>query len=73
MTIETHLCNFVQTGEVDVSDLVDPAKVPAIQDAIESYGAERLAPLKEILGDNYTYVEIKAVAAWMEGMKQNIS
>ncbi len=69
MTIEAHLSNFVKTGEIDVSELVDPAKIPAIKDAIESYGAERLAPLKEVLGDDYSYAEIKAVTAWLEGMK----
>jgi ATP-dependent DNA helicase RecQ len=33
---------------------------------VESYGAERLAPLKEILGEDYSYGEIKAVVSWMQ-------
>jgi ATP-dependent DNA helicase RecQ len=45
--------------------MVPAAKIPVIQDAIESYGAERLAPLKEILGADFSYGEIKAVLAWM--------
>jgi ATP-dependent DNA helicase RecQ len=64
-TIESHLSHFVQTGEMDVLELVTQEKIPAIQDAIESYGIERLSPLKEILGDNYSYGEIKAVIGWM--------
>ena len=64
-TIEGHLSNFVETGELDVSEFVIREKIPAIQNAVESYGNERLAPLKEVLGDAYTYGEIKAVIAWL--------
>jgi len=64
-TIESHLSYFVQTGEMDVLDMVKEEKIPAIKDAVESYGHERLGPLKEVLGDNYTYGEIKAVIGWM--------
>ena len=64
-TIEGHLSRFVQTGELDVHEFVNEAKIPAIKNAVESYGSEMLSPLKEILGDAYTYGEIKAVIAWM--------
>ncbi len=64
-TIETHLSYFIFTGEMDVFDMVTETKLPAIKDAIESYGADRLSPLKEVLGDDYTYGEIKAVVSWM--------
>ena len=65
ITIESHLSYFVQTGEMDVLELVTEEKIPVIQDAVESYGYQRLAPLKEVLGENYTYGEIKAVIGWM--------
>jgi len=64
-TIQSHLCHFIQTGEMEVSEMVAPEKMPAIQDAIASYGAQALSPLKEVLGDDYSYAEIKAVVAWM--------
>ena len=66
MTVEGHLTSFVQTGEIDVSNFVSKEKLTVIQDAVESYGDERLAPLKEILGEAYTYTEIKATIAWMK-------
>jgi ATP-dependent DNA helicase RecQ len=69
-TIEGHLSNFVQTGELDVLTFVNEEKIPAIKDAVEKYGNERLAPLKEILGENYTYGEIRAVIAWMNRQAQ---
>ncbi|SDE79453.1 ATP-dependent DNA helicase RecQ [Mucilaginibacter pineti] len=65
MTIESHLSVFIETGEIDILEIVSEDKIPAIKDAVESYGNERLAPLKEILGDNYSYGEIKAVISWM--------
>ena len=65
VTIESHLSYFVQTGDLDVKELVAATKLPIIIEAVENYGAERLAPLKEILGDAYTYGEIKAVISWM--------
>ena len=64
-TIETHLSYFIQSGEMNVSEIVTEDKMPTIKDAIEKYGADRLAPLKEILGADYSYGEIKAVIAWM--------
>jgi ATP-dependent DNA helicase RecQ len=65
VTIESHLSHFIQTGDLDVKELVTEIKLPIIIEAVENYGAERLAPLKEILGDAYTYGEIKAVISWM--------
>ena len=64
-TVESHLSFFVESGELDVLEMVSPDKMPAIQDAIESYGAERLAPLKEVLGPDFSYGEIKAVLGWI--------
>ncbi|MDB5157764.1 MAG: recQ [Mucilaginibacter sp.] len=64
-TVESHLSSFVESGELDVLEMVPSDKIPAIQEAVESYGAERLAPLKEILGPDFTYGEIKAVLGWM--------
>ena len=64
-TIEGHLSHFVQTGEIDILEFVNEEKIPVIKDAVDSYGSERLSPLKEILGDDYSYGEIKAVIGWM--------
>ncbi|MFD1258435.1 DNA helicase RecQ [Mucilaginibacter terrae] len=65
-TVESHLCSFIETGEMQVNELVSAEKMAFIQDAVASYGAEKLAPLKEVLGDKYSYAEIKAVVSWMK-------
>ncbi|MFD0750185.1 DNA helicase RecQ [Mucilaginibacter calamicampi] len=65
-TIEGHLAYFVEQGELEVTDMVNAKKIPAIQDAIEKYGDDRLAPLKELLGEEYSYGEIKCVISWIK-------
>lgn len=65
VTIEGHLGFFIYKGEIDVAEVVPKEKIPAIEDVVNSYGAEKLSPLKEILGDDFSYGEIKAVIAWM--------
>ncbi|WP_428327738.1 DNA helicase RecQ [Mucilaginibacter sp.] len=65
-TIEGHLSSYIYTGEMNLSEMVDEEKKGPIKNAIESYGADKLSPLKEILGDAYSYGEIKAVIAWMK-------
>nr|WP_294948293.1 DNA helicase RecQ [uncultured Mucilaginibacter sp.] len=69
-TIEGHLSNFVQTGELDVLTFVKEEKIQPILEVIESYGTEKLSPLKEVLGEDYSYGEIKAVIAWMNRKTQ---
>jgi ATP-dependent DNA helicase RecQ len=64
-TIESHLSYFVYTGDMDVLDMVTEEKIPAIKNAIENYGADKLSPLKEVLGNDFSYGEIKAVVSWM--------
>ncbi|OIQ67405.1 ATP-dependent DNA helicase RecQ [mine drainage metagenome] len=64
-TIEGHLSYYIYTGALDLSTLVTEEKQKKIKDAVESYGAEKLSPLKEILGEEYSYGDIKAVIAWM--------
>ncbi len=64
-TIEGHLSFYIYNGAIDVLEIVNEKKIPLIKDAIESYGTEKLSPLKEVLGEDITYGEIKAVIAWM--------
>jgi ATP-dependent DNA helicase RecQ len=67
-TIEGHLSHYIYQGTVEINELVNDEKKIKIQDAVESYGAEKLGPLKEVLGEEYSYGEIKAVVAWMRRM-----
>jgi len=65
-TVEIHLVRFIQNGEITIEDIVPDYKIESIRDAIERFrdlGA--LSPIKEFLGDNYSYGEIRAVLATM--------
>jgi ATP-dependent DNA helicase RecQ len=64
-TIEGHLSFYIYNGAIDVLEIVNEKKIPLIKDAVESYGTEKLSPLKEVLGEDTSYGEIKAVIAWM--------
>jgi len=64
-TIEGHLSFYIYNGAIDIAEMVSEDKKLKIQDVVESYGSDKLSPLKEVLGDDYTYGEIKAVIAWM--------
>lgn len=64
-TIEGHLSFYIYKGEMELTELVTPEKLQPIKDAVENYGAEKLSPVKEVLGDDFSYGEIKAVIAWM--------
>ncbi len=65
-TIEMHLVRFIQSGEVAVEDIVSTEKIRTIKNAlveVETNGA--IAPVKEFLGEDYSYGEIRAVLAAM--------
>ncbi len=65
-TIETHLVRFIPGGEVRLEDLVDQGKIETIKDAINRTNAGyAVAPVKEFLGENFSYGEIRAVLAAM--------
>ncbi len=63
-TISEHLVKLLECGhEVDIDRLVPVAKAQAIEQAIAVVGAERLNPIKEHLGEDFNYEEIKLVRA----------
>jgi len=68
-TIESHLSTYIYTGAIEITEMVADDKKLKIQDVVESYGAEKLGPLKEVLGEEYSYGEIKATVAWMRREK----
>jgi len=65
-TIETHLVRYMASGEVVLNDLVAAEKVEPIKQAILQFsGSSAIGPIKQFLGDQYSYGEINAVLATM--------
>ena len=65
-TIEGHLAFYVQQGKLKVDQLMDSTKIPAIHEAIKKTGTKALTPAKELLGDDYSFGEIRLVMAHLE-------
>jgi len=62
-TIEGHLAYYVSTQQIDVSKLVKPNKIKNISDAVESQKTKSMATIREFLGKDYSFGEIKLVLA----------
>ncbi|CAN5869123.1 DNA helicase RecQ [soil metagenome] len=63
-TIETHLIKFIPTGEVKLTEIVAEEKIEDIRKAILEMNAEQgIGPIKEYLGEDFSYGEIRAVIA----------
>lgn len=60
-TIESHLIEFVKSGDLKVEQVVEPAKIKAIIAVMEKTGASSSSFLKNALGEEYSYNEIRAV------------
>ncbi|HET9278989.1 MAG TPA: DNA helicase RecQ [Flavitalea sp.] len=60
-TIEGHLASFIPTGEISVYDLVPESKVIEILEVLNEIGGNAALPLKERLGDDYSFGEIRTV------------
>jgi ATP-dependent DNA helicase RecQ len=59
-TIETHLAAFVGSGEIEVTRIVAKDKLAKILETIRATGQTMaLKPIKDLLGDEYTYGEIR--------------
>jgi hypothetical protein len=72
-TIEAHLASFIRTGEVDVKELVAENKITVILRTIEELNLQTAAttPVKEKLGDAYSYGEIRAVLYYREWLQDS--
>jgi ATP-dependent DNA helicase RecQ len=65
-TIFSHLATAIEAGEhIDISYLVSPADEKAIRGALERFPEGAISPAKEALGPNFTYGQIRLVAASM--------
>lgn len=62
-TIENHLAQYVENGQLQVTELVGAEKLRRILTVFNELGSEALKPVKEVLGDSYSYGELRLVQA----------
>jgi ATP-dependent DNA helicase RecQ len=66
-TVEGHLSRFVASGELQLNQIVPLNKAEIIRKAIEECQEPFIiGPVKAVLGDEYSYGEIRAVIASMQ-------
>jgi ATP-dependent DNA helicase RecQ len=69
-TIEGHLAHYVSGGEIDINELVSQEKILLIEPIVKTFSGKSLTPIKEKLGREISFGEIKLVIAWL-GYKEN--
>jgi hypothetical protein len=62
-TIESHLAHYIGAGELPVTDFVSDEKIARIAAMFAEKGDESLSLVKEQLGEDYSYGELKMVRA----------
>jgi hypothetical protein len=65
-TIEGHLAFFISKGELEINKVIANEKRRIIEQKIADLQEKRLKALKQALGDEYSYSEIKLVLAHLE-------
>ncbi|MBU2645835.1 helix-turn-helix domain-containing protein [bacterium] len=62
-TIESHLCTFVESGQLSIDRLISKEKQAAIARQLDLETTDSLSNVKEQLGDGFSYGEIRFVLA----------
>ncbi len=63
-TIEGHLAHYVSNGSINIEELVSREKILLIEPAIKDFNGGTINPIKEKLGNNIGFGEIRLVLAW---------
>lgn len=65
-TIESHLMSFIPSGEIDILELMPLKKHQKLLKIIENTSYNSLSELKEIVGDSYSYTDLKMLLYSLE-------
>jgi nucleoside-triphosphatase THEP1 len=69
-TIEEHIAEHIQLGKIDVKQLVTVDKIAVISEYFTECQDIKLKPAKEVLGDDYSYCELRFVLSHLIYTKQ---
>src|SRR6218665_32744 len=62
-TISTHLAKLIETGTVEISNVLPEDRIEKLAEIFKGYSEESLNPLKEQYGDKFTWDELKLFKA----------
>ncbi|MBL7743497.1 MAG: helix-turn-helix domain-containing protein [Chitinophagaceae bacterium] len=63
-TIEGHLAYYISRGEINIEELVSRDKLILIESAIKKYNGGSITSIKESLGNDIGFGEIRLAIAW---------
>jgi len=63
-TIEGHISYYVSTGEIDILTFISEEKLKNILEVASKVESENLGPIKERLGSEYSYADIRYAMAY---------
>ncbi|MCK6648991.1 MAG: helix-turn-helix domain-containing protein, partial [Bacteroidia bacterium] len=69
-TIESHLAYYVSLGLLDVHQFVNDEKLKNIITVSNTLDTTLFSPIKNALGDEYSYAEIKFAMAYYQNSKK---
>ena len=69
-TIEGHLAHYISLGLLNVSDFVEKEKLENIITVSKTINSVLLGTIKQSLGDEYSYTEIRFAMAFYENAKK---
>lgn len=64
-TITGHLSYYVQRGLINIDELINKEKLELIQAALKDFRGGSITPIKEKLGNNIDFGEIRLTIAWL--------
>ena len=70
-TIEGHLALLVKSGELDIHELMNSERLEVILHTIQETDGILMSQVKQQLGDEYSYGEIRAVLNHKARLKEN--
>lgn len=68
-TIESHLCHYVAEGALKATDFIDSFKLTIILELSDKIQSVQAGALKEKLGDEFSYSDIKFALAHLESQE----
>lgn len=72
-TIEGHLAQYITSGEIEVTELITKEKLDAIVGAAKRLDTMQLTMIKQDLGGDYSYSDIRYAMAWYQVVKNKES
>jgi len=69
-TIGGHLATFVRTGEIGILELLTAERLNIILPVVMEVGGNAITPVKEILGNDYSYADIRIVMNHWQRLQQ---